>query len=104
MAAWGSALKEYGSEIRAREYITKLYRNVPVLDSGACGSTTTFVQRGTRETAAAHLEYLYSKVGQEIAGKHFYRPHDPDIAAKYEDQFAQVPMITIADFGGRAKA
>lgn len=47
LAAWGYALKKYGkSEARARDFVTRLFRNVPVLDSGARGSTTTFVQRG----------------------------------------------------------
>ena len=46
LAAWGWALKKYGSEDKAREYVTKLYGNVPVLDSGARGSTTTFAERG----------------------------------------------------------
>jgi len=46
LAAYGFALKKYGSDARAREYITTLYRNVPVLDAGARGSTTTFVERG----------------------------------------------------------
>jgi len=47
LAAWAYALKQKGgSEARAKEFVTKLYRNVPVLDSGARGATTTFVQRG----------------------------------------------------------
>lgn len=46
LAAWGYALKEYGSEQQAYEFIEKLYKNVPVLDSGARGATNTFVQRG----------------------------------------------------------
>ena len=46
LAGWGFALKaNNGDEAKAREYITALYKNVPVLDSGARGSTTTFVQR-----------------------------------------------------------
>jgi sulfate transport system substrate-binding protein len=46
LAAWGFALREYGQDdARAREFVTKLYKNVPVLDSGARGATTTFVQR-----------------------------------------------------------
>ena len=47
LAAWGYALKKYGNdEARAKDLVTRLYKNVPVLDSGARGSTTTFVQRG----------------------------------------------------------
>ncbi|MGC9451281.1 MAG: sulfate ABC transporter substrate-binding protein [Oceanipulchritudo sp.] len=47
LAAWAWALEEYkGDEAKVRDYITRLFRNVPVLDTGARGSTTTFVQRG----------------------------------------------------------
>ena len=47
LAAWGSALlRNHNDENKAREFVTRLYRNVPVLDSGARGATTTFAQRG----------------------------------------------------------
>jgi sulfate transport system substrate-binding protein len=47
LAAWGFALKKFGNEEnKAKEFVAQLYRNVPVLDSGARGSTTTFVERG----------------------------------------------------------
>ena len=47
LAAWGYALKQPGGDdAKAREFVTKLYRNVPVLDTGARGSTTTFTERG----------------------------------------------------------
>jgi sulfate transport system substrate-binding protein len=47
LAAWGYALNQSaGNEAKAREFVTALYKNVPVLDSGARGATTTFVQRG----------------------------------------------------------
>jgi sulfate/thiosulfate transport system substrate-binding protein len=47
LAAWGYALKQnHNDDNKAREFVTKLYKNVPVLDSGARGSTTTFAQRG----------------------------------------------------------
>lgn len=47
LAAWGYALKQFGGdEPKVREFVARLYKNVPVLDSGARGSTTTFVQRG----------------------------------------------------------
>ena len=47
LAAWGFALKKYGNdETKAREFVANLYKNVPVLDSGARGSLTTFAERG----------------------------------------------------------
>jgi sulfate transport system substrate-binding protein len=156
LAAWAWALRQPGgSETRAKEYITRLYRNVPVLDAGARGSTTTFVERGigdvllaweneallaikelgpgkfevvapslsilaeppvtvvekmagkhgTREVAQAYLEYLYTPAGQEIAAKHFYRPRDEKVAAKYAAQFPEVSLTTIDEvFGGWKKA
>ena len=45
LAAWGYGLKKYQSEEKAREFVKKIYENVPVLDTGARGSTTTFAQR-----------------------------------------------------------
>jgi sulfate/thiosulfate-binding protein len=54
LAAWGYALKQSNNdESRARAFVAKLYRNVPVLDSGARGSTTTFVQRGIGDVLVA---------------------------------------------------
>jgi sulfate transport system substrate-binding protein len=47
IAAWGYALKQPGgNEKTAQEFLTKIYKNIPVLDSGARGSTTTFIERG----------------------------------------------------------
>jgi sulfate/thiosulfate-binding protein len=118
-----------------------------VLDSGARGSTTTFVERGigdvllaweneaylaikelgpdkfeivtpslsilaeppvsvvdkvvdkraTRKVAQAYLEYLYSPEGQDIAARHYYRPRDAKIAARYARQFGKVNLVTIDD-------
>ena len=45
LAAWEFAKRKYGSEAKAKEFVTKLFTNVPVLDSGARGSSVTFVQR-----------------------------------------------------------
>lgn len=62
-------------------------------------------KKGTRKVAQAYLEYLYSPEGQEIAAKHYYRPRDEKIAAKYGKQFAKVNLITIDQFfGGWEKA
>ena len=46
LSAWAYGLKAGGSGARAKAFITKLYKNVPVLDSGARGATTTFIERG----------------------------------------------------------
>lgn len=156
LAAWGYALKRSGGdESRAKEFVTQLYRNVPVLDSGARGSTTTFVQRGigdvllaweneaflaikelgpdrfemvvpslsilaeppvavvdkvvdrrgTRAVAQVYLEYLYSATGQDIIGRHFYRPRLDPARTRYAAQFPKVNLLTIkTHFGGWQKA
>jgi len=151
LAAWGYALKQPdGNEKTAQELLTKIYKNVPVLDSGARGSTTTFVEReigdvlitweneallairelgpdkvqivvpslsvlaeppvtvvdkvvdrrGTRKVAEAYLNYLYSDAGQELAGKHYYRPTNEKIASKYASQFPKVKLLTVDEIAG----
>lgn len=155
LAAWEYARRKYGSEAKAKEFVAAVYKNVLVLDSGARGSTTTFVQRGigdvlisweneaffaqkafgkdnvpivvpsisilaepsvtvvdkvvqkrgTELVAKAYLEYLYSEEGQDIAGRHFYRPRSEKAAAKYQSQFPQLQLFTIDEaFGGWAAA
>jgi len=156
LAAWGYALKKYGSEAKAKDFVSRLYKNVPILDTGARGATVTFAERGigdvliaweneallavremgekgelqvvapsvsilaeppvavvdkvankhkTAAVAKAYLEYLYTPEGQEIAAKHYYRPRNEAVAAKYAKQFPQVALFTIDQvFGGWAKA
>ena len=155
LAAWHYADKKYGGPEKAQEFVTKLYKNVAVLDTGARGSTTTFVERGvgdvfisweneaflalkelgpdkfeivvpsvsilaepavsvvdknvdkhgTRKVAESYLQYLYSPEGQEIAARNFYRPRDPAVAAKYENQFPKIALFTIEEaFGSWTKA
>ncbi|HEU4648834.1 MAG TPA: sulfate ABC transporter substrate-binding protein [Gemmatimonadales bacterium] len=156
LAAWGYALRKLGgTDASAKEFVAKLYHNVPVLDAGARGSTTTFVERGigdvllaweneailavkdlgpdkfeivvpsttilaeppvavvdkvvdrrgTRAVAQAYLEFLYSEEGQELAARHFYRPRNDKVAAKYAAQFPAVKLFTVDEvFGGWAKA
>ncbi len=54
LAAWGYALKQPGgNEKTAQEFLAKVYKNVPVLDSGARGATTTFVERGIGDVLLA---------------------------------------------------
>jgi sulfate/thiosulfate-binding protein len=63
-------------------------------------------EHGTRKIAEEYLKYLYSKQGQEIAAKHFYRPRDAAVAAQYAPQFANIPQLVTIDavFGGWTRA
>jgi sulfate transport system substrate-binding protein len=62
-------------------------------------------KRGTKEVAIEYLTYLYSKEGQRIAGKNYYRPTDPEIIAEFSSQFPPLKLVTIdGDFGGWRKA
>jgi sulfate transport system substrate-binding protein len=63
LAAWGYALKKYGSDDKARDLVKSIYKNAPVLDSGARGSTTTFVSRGIGDVLIAwENEALLSQI------------------------------------------
>jgi sulfate/thiosulfate-binding protein len=156
LAAWGYALKKNNNDAaKAEKFVADIYKNVPVLDSGARGSLTTFAERnvgdvfisweneaflavkelgpqkfdvvvpsisilaeppvavvdknvdrkGTRAVAQAYLEYLYTPEGQEIAARHYYRPRDAKVAAKYAGTFTKVTLFTIDEvFGGWTKA
>jgi sulfate transport system substrate-binding protein len=62
-------------------------------------------KHGTEDLAKAYLEYLYSKEGQELAAKHFYRPSDPEVLAKFGNQFKKLELFRISDvFGDWNKA
>jgi len=61
-------------------------------------------RHNTRKQATAYLEYLYTPEGQDIIGRNFYRPIDPAAKAKYADQFKDIPLTSVADFGGWGKA
>lgn len=71
LAGWGSVILNGGTEDAAKEYVTKLYKNVPVLDTGARGSTTTFAQKQIGDVhltweSEAHLEIEEAKGELEI--------------------------------------
>lgn len=155
LAAWGYARQTYGTLPKAREYMTRLFRNVPVLDSGARGATTTFAQRGqgdvllaweneaflavnelgkgkfqivvpsvsvlaeppvavvdkvvdrrgTRKVAEAYLKYLYTPEAQEIIARHYYRPRNAQVAARYKGRFPDIKLFTIdRNFAGWGRA
>jgi sulfate transport system substrate-binding protein len=62
-------------------------------------------RHGTRKVAEAFLNFLYTPEAQDIEAKDFYRPRDQTVAAKYKDQFPNIPLATVeADFGGWGKA
>jgi sulfate/thiosulfate transport system substrate-binding protein len=62
-------------------------------------------RRGTRAAAEAYLRFLYSKEGQEIAARQFYRPSDPEVAKSFAGNFPTLELITVDDaFGGWRKA
>src|SRR3954451_5414778 len=61
------------------------------------------LKHGTREVATEYLKYLYSKEGQDIVARNYYRPHDPEVAAKYAAQYPRLNLVTIQDLGGWAK-
>ena len=57
-------------------------------------------RKGTRKVAEAYLQFRYTREGQEIAAKNFYRPRSPELAAQYAGRFADVKLVTIDQFGG----
>lgn len=59
LAAWGYALNQHGSEAEAKQFITALYKNVKMLDSGARGATTSFVERGLGDVLLAWENEAY---------------------------------------------
>ena len=70
LAAWAYALKQPGgNEAKAKDFVTRLYKNVPVLDSGARGSTTTFVQRGIGDVLLAWENEAFLAIKELGPGK-----------------------------------
>jgi sulfate transport system substrate-binding protein len=69
LAAWGQALRKSGNEAKARDFVAALYRNVPVLDSGARGATTTFVQRRIGDVLVAWENEAFLAVKEFAAEK-----------------------------------
>jgi sulfate/thiosulfate transport system substrate-binding protein len=62
------------------------------------------LRRGTRTVAEEYLKYLYTPEGQEIAARNYYRPRDPQVAAKHQELFPKLELVTIKEFGGWTKA
>lgn len=138
------------AQTEAADFVAAIFKNVPVLDSGARGATNTFIQRklgdvlinweneillganeideaglervvppvsilaepvvavvegnakrkGNEKVARAYLEYLYSDIGQDLAGKYYYRPVNPEFQQKYAHQFPKLELFTINEVFG----
>jgi len=69
LAAWGYALDKWKSEDKAKEFVGNIYRNTPVLDTGARGSTITFAQRGLGDVLIAWENEAYLVLDEFGAGK-----------------------------------
>jgi sulfate/thiosulfate transport system substrate-binding protein len=91
LAAWGWAKKTYGSDDKARDYVQKLFKNVPILDTGARGSTTTFTQRGIGDVLLA-WENEAELVVKEI-GKDKFEIIAPSYSIKAEPPVAVVDKV-----------
>jgi sulfate/thiosulfate transport system substrate-binding protein len=90
LAAWGQALKRTGGdEGKAKEFVRKLYKNVPVLDSGARGSTTTFGQRGIGQVLVSWENEAYLLVNE--LGKDKFEIVNPGLSILAE------PPVAIVD-------
>ena len=91
LAAWGYGNKTYKSQVKAREFVTRLYRNVPVLDSGARGSTTTFVERGIGDVLIAWENEAYLAVNKLGRGK--FEIVNPSVSILAEPPVAVVDKV-----------
>lgn len=83
-----------------------VYPSVSILAEPPVALVDKVVDRKkTRTVAEGYLNFLYSPLAQELIGKHHYRPHNPQAAAKYAGKFKAIPLVTIDDtFGGWTRA
>jgi len=95
LAAWGYALRQPGgNEAKAKEFLGKLYKNVPVLDSGARGATTTFVERGIGDVLIAWENEAYLAV-KELGPTKF------DIITPSVSILAEPPVAVVDKFADK---
>ncbi len=89
LAAWGFAKNQPGgNDAKAKEFVTKLFKNVPVLDSGARGSTNTFVQRGLGDVLLAWENEAFLAINE-------LGPDKFDIVTPPESILAEPPVTVI---------
>ena len=96
LAAWGYAQKKFGSADRAKKFVADLYQNVPVLDTGARGSTVTFVERGVGDVLLAWENEAFLALRE-------FGPDKFEIVAPAQSILAEPPVAvvdTVADKKG----
>jgi sulfate/thiosulfate-binding protein len=91
LAAWGYALKKYGSAERARQFVTELYGNAPVLDTGARGATVSFVERGVGDVLLAWENEAF--LAQREFGKDRFEIVSPSLSILAEPPLAVVDAV-----------
>jgi sulfate/thiosulfate transport system substrate-binding protein len=91
LAAWGFALRKYGSEDKAREFVKALYANVPVLDTGARGATVTFTQRGVGDVLLAWENEAFLAINE--LGKDRFDVVVPSLSILAEPPVAVVDQV-----------
>ncbi len=92
LAAWGYALEKYGrDEAKARDFVGRVLKNVPVFDTGARGSTTTFLQRGIGDVLVAWENEAYLAV--EEVGKGKFEIVVPSVSILAEPSVAVVDKV-----------
>lgn len=102
LAAWGYELQRTGGDqAKAKDFVTRLFRNVPVLDSGARGSTTTFVERGQGDVLLAWENEAYLAVNE--LGKDKFELIVPSVSILAEPPVAVVDKV-VDKHGTRALA
>jgi sulfate/thiosulfate transport system substrate-binding protein len=95
LAAWAWALRQQGgNEATAKAFVSKLYKNVPVLDAGARGSTTTFVERGIGDVLIAWENEALLAIKELGAGKF-------EIVAPSLSILAEPPVAVIDKVAGK---
>ncbi|QUS41413.1 sulfate ABC transporter substrate-binding protein [Tardiphaga alba] len=88
LAAWGYALKKFGDEDKAKKFVGDIYQNVPVLDTGARGSTVTFVERGVGDVLLAWENEAF--LAQKEFGKDKF-----EIVAPPQSILAEPPLAIV---------
>jgi sulfate/thiosulfate-binding protein len=91
LAAWGYALKKFGIADKAKQFVADLYKNVPVLDTGARGSTVTFVERGVGDVLLAWENEAF--LAQREFGKDKFEIVSPPLSILAEPPVAVVDAV-----------